>query len=502
MQKKNEKWEKIANEFVVSLFPVYGLIKSLYSQYQKKIGKPALLLIIIEHQALTYYIKKTNWNIIHNVIVKKVESNPDFLFTVFKNIEKVGREQIRFLKKNIKNLKKLTNSELNKIYQKYVTLNEIMYYYGTLISFLDFQDTTYFCEKVKKILAKYSLSDLFEPITTPLNYTYNKKNEIDLLYLYNYFLKNKKLTNLFKKENSDTILKKLKLNKYLYKKLNLHTKKYCWVNYVYEGPAADNKYFLEILIDMHKRKINPVNELKSVLKDQAKIEKIHKKLLANKHFTQNEKYIIKNASKIVFFKPYRRELQSYSYFLMEQILKEIANRLSLSIGQVRMMMSAEVNNALIKDKINLKILNERLNNLLFYVEKNKEICLTGSLVRNYASKYLKKENKIINTKSVIGTCSYGGKVKGIIKMVNTPKDMEKMNNGDILLACTTNPNLMPAIRKAKAIITDEGGLTCHAAIVSREMRIPCVIGTKIATQVLKDGDQVEVDANKGIIRKL
>ena len=61
---------------------------------------------------------------------------------------------------------------------------------------------------------------------------------------------------------------------------------------------------------------------------------------------------------------------------------------------------------------------------------------------------------------------------------------------------------MPAIRQASAIVTDEGGLTCHAAIVSREMGIPCVVGTKIATQVLKDGDRVEVDANKGIVRKL
>lgn len=166
------------------------------------------------------------------------------------------------------------------------------------------------------------------------------------------------------------------------------------------------------------------------------------------------------------------------------------------------MMSSEISSALLKNKINLKNLNERLNHLLYYVEKNKEICLTGLSARNYASKYLKKENKIISTKSVIGTCAYGGRVKGVIKIVNTPYDMQKMNNGDILLACTTNPNLMPAIRKAKAIITDEGGLTCHAAIVSREMRIPCVIGTKIATQILKDGDRVEVDANRGIIKKI
>ena len=59
---------------------------------------------------------------------------------------------------------------------------------------------------------------------------------------------------------------------------------------------------------------------------------------------------------------------------------------------------------------------------------------------------------------------------------------------------------MPVIRIAAAIVTDEGGIGCHAAIVSRELKIPCIIGTKIATRVLEDGDTVEVDANKGIIR--
>ena len=58
------------------------------------------------------------------------------------------------------------------------------------------------------------------------------------------------------------------------------------------------------------------------------------------------------------------------------------------------------------------------------------------------------------------------------------------------------------MEKAGAIVTDEGGITCHAAIVSRELGVPCVIGTKVATLALKDGDKIEVDATKGVVRKL
>ena len=77
-----------------------------------------------------------------------------------------------------------------------------------------------------------------------------------------------------------------------------------------------------------------------------------------------------------------------------------------------------------------------------------------------------------------------------------------MKDGEILVAPMTSPDYIVAMRKASAIVTDVGGLMSHAAIISRELGIPCIVGTKIATQVLKDGDLVEVDANKGIIKKL
>ncbi len=66
----------------------------------------------------------------------------------------------------------------------------------------------------------------------------------------------------------------------------------------------------------------------------------------------------------------------------------------------------------------------------------------------------------------------------------------------------TTPDFIPAMKKASAIITDEGGITCHAAIVSRELKKPCIIGTTNATKILRNGDSVEVDANNGIVKIL
>ena len=95
-----------------------------------------------------------------------------------------------------------------------------------------------------------------------------------------------------------------------------------------------------------------------------------------------------------------------------------------------------------------------------------------------------------------------GNARGRIKTVFGVRDIAKVKSGDIMVSTTTHPDYISAMHRAAAIVTDEGGLTSHAAIVSRELRIPCIVGTRIGTRIFKDGDLVEVDAQKGIVRKL
>jgi phosphohistidine swiveling domain-containing protein len=108
----------------------------------------------------------------------------------------------------------------------------------------------------------------------------------------------------------------------------------------------------------------------------------------------------------------------------------------------------------------------------------------------------------ISVKEIQGNTANKGKVSGLVKIVNNIADIHKVVEGDVIISINTSPSVMPALKKAVAIVTDEGGITCHAAIVSRELGIPCVIGTKIATRTFKDGDMVEVDADNGVVRKL
>ncbi len=99
-----------------------------------------------------------------------------------------------------------------------------------------------------------------------------------------------------------------------------------------------------------------------------------------------------------------------------------------------------------------------------------------------------------------GQSAYRGNVRGVVRIVKRKDQVDQTKEGEIIVSPMTTPDMVPAMKKAAAFVTDEGGITCHAAIIAREMKKPCVIGTKIATQVFKDGDLVEVDAEKGIVR--
>ncbi len=145
-------------------------------------------------------------------------------------------------------------------------------------------------------------------------------------------------------------------------------------------------------------------------------------------------------------------------------------------------------------------LKERWLNKSIYYFHNKTIEIFTGKMKVAKIQHLIGQNVTREIKEIKGTVACLGKVKGRVKIITHSSDLKKIKKGDIFVAKFTFPSFTPYMLKSSAIITDEGGLTIHAAIISREYNIPCIVGTKIATQVLKDGDLVEVDAVKGDIK--
>lgn len=100
---------------------------------------------------------------------------------------------------------------------------------------------------------------------------------------------------------------------------------------------------------------------------------------------------------------------------------------------------------------------------------------------------------------VRGLAASPGIAHGRVVFIDDLSQIDRVKTGDVMVTAMTNPDMVPAMKKAVAVVTDEGGRTCHAAIVSRELGIPCIVGSKSATTVLQEGTEVTVDATRGVV---
>lgn len=138
----------------------------------------------------------------------------------------------------------------------------------------------------------------------------------------------------------------------------------------------------------------------------------------------------------------------------------------------------------------------------FFIGK-KRFVLSAKKAKELEKIAEKKSKKFCkNLKELKGVGVTKGIFKGRVNLVTKFEKLKDCKRSDVLVTMMTRPQFNKFIRQVGAIVTEEGGLLCHASILAREFKIPCVVGTKIATKVLKDGDLVEVDANKGVVRIL
>jgi pyruvate,water dikinase len=105
-----------------------------------------------------------------------------------------------------------------------------------------------------------------------------------------------------------------------------------------------------------------------------------------------------------------------------------------------------------------------------------------------------------NDLSLFGQIAYKGKVIGTACVLHHKADLLKFQQGQIAVVAETTVDFLPVMKRAIALVSERGGMICHAASIAREMQVPCVVGVKDATKLLHDGDEVEVDADHGVVR--
>ncbi len=288
--------------------------------------------------------------------------------------------------------------------------------------------------------------------------------------------------------------------------LKAHTEKYAFFGmYIYTGEPFVLAHFQKELNNLLKKPV-------SFLEKELETEK--------NRFKQNEKKVAEIISELNLAEKEINRINAVRFslwvsmvcdefftivsFNVRQFLIEIAKRFSLSYNQLIEMQNHEIlelfEKPLSKEKLNE--INERMHDHVLILKNGKVRVLVGKELEEYSTPYLKELKKIEELIEIQGDTAFPGLVKGRVKLIKGVKDLPDFKKGDILVTGTTMPQYVPAMKKASAIVTDEGGMLSHAAIMSREFKTPCIIGTKVATRALKDGELIEVNATKGIIKRM
>lgn len=214
---------------------------------------------------------------------------------------------------------------------------------------------------------------------------------------------------------------------------------------------------------------------------------------------------IKNKINLVRWFMYLRTETIDHMMLVNGAYKPIFNSLSkifdLPVDAVLHMTYKEILDSLKEGKLIISrelIIDRTKNGYAYLIAPHGSYLVTGKEVDELQDIVVPKEEKK-EIKELKGQIAFKGKVIGIARVILDRRNAHELKEGEILVTTMTSPEFVPAMKIASGIITNEGGVLCHAAIMSREFHKPCIIGTKIATDVIKTGQKIILDGDNGII---
>jgi phosphohistidine swiveling domain-containing protein len=330
-------------------------------------------------------------------------------------------------------------------------------------------------KEIKGIKKESDFTECFSIATAPVHQSFINKAEMDLL-----------------KIALQTPASKKKIEEY--------QKKYFWIkNNYFEAKILSADFFAREIQEWKKMKID-LKERYLKIKNTA-LKNKRNKLILFKRYNLSEllKALLKISEDFTWWQDERKRSTFLNIHLGSRILEEMSRRRKIDPKLSKYLLPMEVEGWFLHDKISTSELRQRRQKSCFVGTRGKYYILTGEKCDKVKKNMFASHEKDV-IKDLRGLSASVGVVSGYVKVIGSVKEVNKINPGDILVAVMTRPDYIAGIRKAAAIVTDEGGITCHAAIVAREFGIPCIIGTKIATKILKDGDFVEVNANHGVVK--
>ncbi len=437
----------------------------------------------------------------------KIKNDSKFRKQIVFNIEDRADKIYKLCKQSFKNLRKdkISIGERKKIIRKIFSLYTSICVYGLIDPIIEF-GCGGITKELEKILAAKPIpenrkSKYLSLLSSSYNQNWDRKGLESLTQIAQEIYQREDLKKIFLER--DDILEKLPAK--ILKKIEEHVFQWSWLTYSYTGPEYKINNAIVDLKKILSIKTSPQEQLEKLNNELLENKKRQEKIIAEIKFSKEELYMIKIAQDSMQTKFLRTKMMFLACFTINKLLDYFRKKESLSFKQMGVCTVREVLYYLETGELpTVDILNQRLRYCVLISKVDNEEILLGEKAKKWVENNVELEEIDENISEFFGQVAYVGEgvIRGQVKIVNLTSEMEKFEEGDILVSIATTPDIVPVMKKAVAIIADIGGLTCHAAIVSRELKIPCIVGTKIATKILKDGDKVEVDTNQGLIKKL
>jgi len=468
----------------------WPLLDSLYEKdllFQKEFFKnagiaPRKSLDFYRRDSMTAYHDQLEYERLEKFFIKKFKKNPKFLIESYKNYNERTKKDLNELKRIVNfDLSSLSNFELGEKFRR----TRYHFVYNMVYDHYAWYMEKFFVPLLEKYLQKKvkNVPEILSLLITPQKKSRFFREREDFFALVDY-IKKKGL----KEKEYKSLVKK-------------HIQKYGYLPVlVNNNPVLEDDILKEInsYLKNNKRQTIESVRLGDVYdeKTKKKAKNIIKKLKPSKEI----KLLIEGLRETAYVRTEDNAIMGLSTSIIRTLQEEITKRLGISYLDLKTLVPEEIIFYL-RYHINVskKLLKKRKDLTACYTDGPNIYLFTGKeagKLQNIVKKEIEDKDEF---KGVIASSGY---VKGRAFVAETSiSDLHDFKEGDILIAPATSADFVPLMRKASAVITEFGGLTSHAGIVSREFKIPCIVGVKDITKIVKTGETIEVDATKGLIRR-
>ncbi len=416
-----------------------------------------------------------------NRLKKAVLENPGFI----SRLKDTFLERVSEFKRTVEHVaghspSKLSGKDVYTLLERFYEAYNHAYAWSEPVPFLTKDSIAeYLLEYMLSKTAPEKAHRYLNTLSSPLDISFIRREEMDMLNLASKVRRNPEAREMLLKE---------------------HTKKWRWIPYDYGVMTWTRKHFKKELDDTLEKK-DPERELKKIKDYFSGLKKEQERIIKELDIDMKHQQLLEDVRDCAFIMDRKKEEFTKSHLAIRPLLKEAARRTGLSLAGVQFLMWDEAHEGLVERKKPDKR----------GIEGRKELCCLTFTEDKISMSEGKEAERIIGgikksvrqkSEGLKGVPASSGKHKGKARIILDAKHIGRLGRGEVLVTNMTSPDFTAGMKKAGAIVTNEGGITCHAAIVSRELNIPCVIGTGNASEVLKDGDEVEVDADEGVVRRI